>query len=202
MNYFSLYAESVPDGDTSLQLSSIARSLKIFLIGGSIPEKKDGKLFNTSTVWGPQGNLLATHRKIHLFDVDLPGVITFKESDALTPGKQLTTFEIRDFKIGFGICFDVRFEELAKLYRKRGCNVLVYPGAFDMKLGQMQWELMARARANDNQCYAALVSVARDVKADYVSWGHSMIVDPWGQVLESAEADEKIITADIRKYFA
>lgn len=132
-------------------------------------------------------------------DIDIPGEITFKESDALSAGNELTTINIKDFKIGVGICYDIRFEELAKLYRLKGCNVLVFPGAFNMKTGPLHWELLARSRANDNQCYTALISPARDTTAQYVAWGHSMVVDPWGKVLTSAGTDEEIIFTEIGK---
>lgn len=100
----------------------------MYLIAGSIPERRDSKLFNTATVWSPQGSLITTYSKTHLFDIDIPGEITFKESETLSAGKNLTTLTIGEFKIGIGICYDIRFEELAKLYRKQGCNVLIYPG--------------------------------------------------------------------------
>jgi len=196
-SYFPEYAESIPDGDTSKSLSEIAKELGIWLIAGSIPEIKNNKLFNTSTIWGPQGNLIATFRKLHLFDIDIPGGITFKESDALTGGNELAIIQVKDFKIGLGICYDIRFEELAKLYRLKGCNMLVYPGAFNMTTGPLHWELLARGRANDNQCYTALISPARDETAKYVAWGHSMIVDPWGKVLKSASTGEETILSEI-----
>jgi omega-amidase len=178
-------------------LSGISKELGIYLIAGSIPERKDNKLFNTSTVWGPEGNLLATYRKMHLFDIDIPGEITFKESDSLSAGNDLAVIDVKDFKIGVGICYDIRFEELAKIYRKKGCNLLVYPGAFNMKTGPLHWELLARSRANDNQCYTALISPARDPGAGYIAFGHSMIVDPWAKIVSQTEADEAVIYADL-----
>ena len=214
-NYFPEYAEEIP-GETTNLLSEIAKELKIFLIGGTIPERDGDKLYNTATIWGTNGELLAKFRKIHLFDIDIPGGITFKESDSLSAGDSLAIFDVKDFKIGVGICYDIRFEvnlnsikmpikfknhfqELAKLYRKKGCNLLVYPGAFNMKTGPLHWELLARGRANDNQLYTAVVSPARDVEASYVAWGHSMCVDPWGKVLYQAEADEEVFIIDMRK---
>jgi omega-amidase len=199
--FFPQYAENIPEGETSQILSRISKELGIYLIAGSIPERKDDKLFNTSTIWGPEGGLLATYRKMHLFDIDIPGEITFKESDSLSAGDQLAVFNVRDFKIGVAICHDIRFEELAKIYRKKGCNLLVYPGAFNMKTGLLLWELLARSRANDNQCYTALISPARDPEAGYIAWGNSMIVDPWAQILAKAEADETLIMADLGKTF-
>lgn len=108
--------------------------MKIILIGGTIPERDGDKLYNTATVWGNDGQLLAKYRKMHLFDIDIPGEITFKESDSLTAGNDLAMIDVKDFKIGIGICYDIRFEELAKLYRKKGANCLIYPGAFNMKV--------------------------------------------------------------------
>lgn len=175
----------------------IAKELGVYLVAGSIPEIKNEKYFNTSTIWGPKGDLIATYRKMHLFDIDIPGEITFKESDALSAGNQLAVFDVKDFKIGVGICYDIRFEELAKLYRKKGCNLLMYPGAFNMKTGPLHWELLARSRANDNQCYTALISPARDEAASYVAWGHTMTVDPWGKVLQSSAACEDVFVTEL-----
>lgn len=175
----------------------IAKELGVYLVAGSIPEIKNEKYFNTSTIWGPKGDLIATYRKMHLFDIDIPGEITFKESDALSAGNELTVFDVKDFKIGVGICYDIRFEELAKLYRKKGCNLLMYPGAFNMKTGPLHWELLARSRANDNQCYTALISPARDETASYVAWGHTMTVDPWGKVLQSSAACEDVFVTEL-----
>lgn len=199
--YFPSYAEEIPSGETSKFMSDISKELGIYLIAGSIPERSDNKLFNTSTIWSPTGDLLAKYRKMHLFDIDIPGEITFKESDNLSAGNELTIFNVKDFKIGLGICYDIRFEELAKTYRKRGCNLLIYPGAFNMKTGPLHWELLGRSRANDNQCYMAMISPARDVNADYVAWGNSCVIDPWAQVIAKTQADEDLIIADLGKTF-
>ena len=146
------------------------------MIGGTIPERslEDNKLYNTCTVWSPEGSLLATYRKIHLFDIDIPGGITFKESDVLSAGNSLAVFTIGGRKVGIGICYDMRFSELSRLYRNLGCDLLIYPGAFNMKTGPLHWELLARARATDNQVYVSTISPARDKSAGYVAWGHSV----------------------------
>jgi omega-amidase len=190
------YAEPIP-GETTNLLSQIAKELQIVLIGGTIPERDGDKLYNTATVWGTSGELLAKYRKMHLFDIDIPGEITFRESDSLSAGSDLATIDVKDFKIGLGICYDIRFEELAKIYRKMGCNVLVYPAAFNMKTGPLHYELLARSRSNDNQLFTALVSPARDESASYVAWGHSCVVDPWAEVLYSSEADEDVFVVDL-----
>lgn len=196
--YFGEYAETIPDGFTSQELSKTARELGIYLIGGSIPEQDKDKLYNTCTVWGPQGDLIAKHRKMHLFDIDIPGGIRFKESEVLSAGNSFTTFQVDEhFKIGLGICYDIRFEEMARIYRDMGCNVLVYPGAFNMTTGPMHWELLQRGRAVDTQCFVATASPARDTSSEYVAYGHSMVVDPWGKVVSTAADAETTVIADL-----
>ncbi|GLG98715.1 Omega-amidase NIT2 [Gryllus bimaculatus] len=195
--YFSEYAENVPNGSTCQNLSKAAKENNIYLIGGSIPEIDGGKLYNTCTAWGPSGELLAQHRKVHLFDIDIPGKITFKESETLSAGSNFTFFDTPFCTVGLGICYDLRFETMARIYQKKGCQLLIYPGAFNMTTGPLHWELLLRARATDNQLFMAGVSPARVENADYVAWGHSTVVDPWGKVLAKAEFDEEIVYADI-----
>lgn len=195
--HFAKYAEEIPTGETSQSLSAVAKELGIYLIGGTIPERKETKIFNTCTVWSPEGALLATYRKIHLFDINIPGGITFRESDVLTGGDQLAVIPIDGARVGIGICYDIRFDELARLYRNKGVDMLIYPGAFNMKTGPLHWELLARARANDTQSYIATISPARDPGAGYIAWGHSMVVDPWAKIVAEAAEGEETIVADV-----
>jgi omega-amidase len=198
VKYFAQYAETIPNGETVQALSACARQSKIYLVGGSIPERDGDKLYNTSTIFDPEGTLLGKFRKIHLFDIDIPGKITFKESDALSPGQQLFTFDVDGkYRVGLAICYDLRFPQLASLYCQRQCHLLLYPGAFNMTTGPAHWELLLRARALDNQMYIAGVSPAHDEQADYKAWGHTTFVDPWGTVLQKCEANEEIIYGDI-----
>ncbi|RXM98058.1 Omega-amidase NIT2 [Acipenser ruthenus] len=170
-NYFPEYAEQIP-GESSQVLSEVAKECGVYLIGGSIPEDDGGKLYNTCAVFGPDGNLLLKHRKIHLFDIDVPGKIRFQESETLSPGSTFSTFDTR-------------------------CQLLVYPGAFNMTTGPAHWELLQRGRAVDNQVYVATASPARDDKASYTAWGHSTVVSPWGDVVAKAGSEETIVYADI-----
>uniref|UniRef100_A0A9L0SLL0 Omega-amidase NIT2 n=1 Tax=Equus caballus TaxID=9796 RepID=A0A9L0SLL0_HORSE len=209
-NYFPQYAEKIP-GESTQKLSEVAKECSIYLIGGSIPEEDAGKLYNTCAVFGPDGALLVKHRKLHLFDIDVPGKITFQESKTLSPGDSFSTFDTRGelltsalfvwktayCRVGLGICYDLRFAELAQIYAQRGCQLLVYPGAFNLTTGPAHWELLQRGRAVDNQVYVATASPARDDKASYVAWGHSTVVTPWGEVLATAGTEEMIVYSDI-----
>ncbi|NWI13184.1 NIT2 amidase, partial [Crypturellus soui] len=210
-HYFKEYAEKIP-GETTQKLSEVAKECNVYLVGGSIPEEDGGKLYNTCTVFGPDGAMLTKHRKIHLFDIDVPGKIQFKESETLSPGNTFSTFDTPYCRVGLGICYDMRFAELAQIYGQKGCQLLVYPGAFNLTTGPVHWELLQRARnvtdfpsplsfcehrALDNQVYVATASPARDENATYVAWGHSTVVNPWGEVIAKAGTEESILYADI-----
>jgi len=152
-DYFNENSEPIPSGPSSQALARFAKENGVYIIGGSIPElgEDNVSIYNTCTVWSPMGELLARHRKVHLFDIDIPGKITFQESKTLTPGSQLTTVKTPYCKIGIGICYDLRFAEMAALYREQGCELLVYPGAFNMTTGPAHWQILQQARAVDNQ---------------------------------------------------
>ncbi|NXC75156.1 NIT2 amidase, partial [Anhinga anhinga] len=195
--YFKQYAEKIP-GESTQKLSEVAKECSVYLVGGrSIPEEDGGKLYNTCAVFGPDGAMLAKHRKVHLFDIDIPGKIQFKESETLSPGNSFSVFDTPYCKVGLGICYDIRFAEMAQVYGEKGCQLLIYPGAFNLTTGPAHWELLQRGRAVDNQVYVATVSPARDEKASYVAWGHSTVVNPWGEVIAKAGAEETVIYTDI-----
>jgi omega-amidase len=209
--HFPVYAETIgytpgQEYDTTKTQSQSVRALsetasenRIWLVGGSIPERDaaDGKIYNTCIVFSPAGKLVATHRKVHLFDIDIPGMIRFKESETLTGGSSTTFFDTDFARIGLGICYDVRFPELAMIAARKGCHVLIYPGAFNTTTGPLHWELLQRARAVDNQVFFSMCSPARDPKAAYQAYGHSMVVDPYGKVLGQAEEYEDILHFNI-----
>ncbi|SHF06985.1 omega-amidase [Desulforamulus putei DSM 12395] len=195
--FFPAYAEEFPAGETINILAHLAREHSVYLVGGSIPEREAENLYNTSFVFGPDGNLLARHRKIHLFDIDIPGGITFKESATLSAGDTVTVFDTPFCRVGVAICYDIRFPELSRTMALMGIHLLVLPAAFNMTTGPAHWELTMRARALDNQIYVAAVSPARDEKADYVAYGHSMVTTPWGDVLVQADEKPAVLTADI-----
>ncbi|CAI0401353.1 unnamed protein product [Linum tenue] len=198
---FPVYAEDIDAGGqaspSTAMLSDVARRLNITIVGGSIPERSGDRLYNACCVFDAQGKLLAKHRKIHLFDIDIPGKITFIESETLTAGDTPTIVDTEVGRIGIGICYDIRFQELAMIYAARGAHLICYPGAFNMTTGPLHWELLQRGRAADNQLYVATCSPARDEGAGYVAWGHSTLVGPFGEVLATTEHEEAIIIAEI-----
>ncbi|KAG0167775.1 hypothetical protein DFQ30_005665 [Apophysomyces sp. BC1015] len=197
--YFPEYAEPLSTGESVKMMSSTAKEAGVYLFGGSIPERDEtnGKIYNTLTVYDPSGNMIGIHRKIHLFDIEIPGKITFKESDILSKGSSLTHVDTKYGKIGVGICYDMRFPEVAMIAARKGCFAMIYPGAFNMTTGPLHWELLQRARAVDNQMYVATCSPARDLSATYHAWGHSTIVDPKGTVIATTDEQETILYADI-----
>jgi len=198
---FPVHAEDVDGGKSPSAdaLAAAARAGNVVVVGGSVAERgQGGKLYNTALVYDSRGTLLAKHRKAHLFDIDIPGKITFRESDTLTAGDCVTVVDIGGGVIlGVGICYDLRFPEYASLLVSKGASILVYPGAFNTTTGPAHWELLARARAVDAQAFVALCSPARDESAGYVAHGHSMVVDPWGVVLVDAGEKEGIVVADV-----
>ncbi|KAJ7608719.1 carbon-nitrogen hydrolase [Roridomyces roridus] len=207
--HFPVYAEKIgftgkpynvaeTQSESVKMLSDVAKETKTWLIGGTIPERDvDDKVYNTCTVYNPDGDLVAIHRKVHLFDIDIPGKIKFKESETLTGGSTTNFFDTEFARIGLGICYDVRFPELAMIAARQGAQVLIYPGAFNTTTGPLHWELLQRSRAVDNQVFMAMCSPARDMTAGYHAWGHSMVVDPMGKVLVEAEEGEDIIFVDV-----
>ncbi|KAI7833208.1 carbon-nitrogen hydrolase [Kickxella alabastrina] len=199
-NYAEEFHTTVAGGssESTQALSKMAQDAQVYLIGGSIPERsREGALFNTCTVWDPQGTLVAVHRKIHLFDVDFPGKMVFKESSVLEAGRDMTEFATPWGKVGLGICYDMRFPELAMVAARRGCIAMVYPGAFNTTTGPLHWELLVRARAVDNQIFVAACSPARDPEAGYQAWGHSMVVDPYARIIATMEEGEGMVYADV-----
>ena len=178
-------------------LSQTARELGLYLVGGSMPELWDGRVYNTSYVFDPRGIQIAKHRKAHLFDIDVEGRQKFRESDTLTPGNNITLFDTEFGRFGLCICFDFRFQELAKAMADGGAELILVPAAFNMTTGPAHWELLFRQRAVDNQIFTAGAAPARDEGAEYVSYGNSILVDPWGTVLARAGAREEILLADV-----
>lgn len=193
---FQAYGER-SGGEAQKTLSALAAELELYVVGGSLPELEGNRLYNTSHVYGRRGELLAKHRKVHLFDIDVEGGQRFMESETLAPGNAVTTFETEFGTMGLCVCFDLRFEELIRCMCLRGAKCVFVPAAFNMTTGPAHWELLFRQRAVDNQCFTVGVSPAKDETASYVAYGNSIAVDPWGSVLCRAGAEEATLYADL-----
>jgi omega-amidase len=195
---FPVFAEDFSRDCPSISaLSSVAKETGVTLVGGSVSERCEGKLYNTCVVFGGNGRILAKHRKVHLFDIDIPGKITFKESLTLTPGSGPTVVDTDCGRLGVGICYDLRFPELAQIYAQRGVQLIVYPGAFNCTTGPVHWELLQRARAVDNQLFVATCSPARNPESSYQAWGHSTVVGPFAEVMATTGHEADIVYAEM-----
>lgn len=194
---FIEYCEEETNSPTLSRISELANENNVYILAGSIPEKEDSKIFNTSYLFDKNGNIIAKHRKMHLFDINVKGKIYFKESDTLTAGNKVTIAKTNFGKIGIGICYDIRFPELAKLMVEQGAQILFYPGAFNMTTGPAHWELTFRARSLDNQVYCVGVAPALNKDADYHSYGHSIITNPWGEIVTQLNEKENLKVVEI-----
>ena len=192
----SEYAEEY-NGETAQVLASLAKELGVYIIGGSIPEKSGDKLYNTCLIFNNEGAIIGRHRKIHMFDVDIENGIKFKESDILCPGNEITVVETKYCKIGVAICYDIRFPELMRSMALSDAKIIVVPGAFNMTTGPAHWDALIKVRAIDNQVYFVAASPARNEEANYIAYGYSAIVNPWGEFIARAEEREQIICSEI-----
>jgi len=194
---FPLYAEP-SGGPTWRKLSDTAARLGMTIVGGSIPEKDEqGNIYNTSFVFNPEGKEIAKHRKVHLFDINITGGQKFQESETLSPGNAVTIFKIKGVSFGLAVCYDIRFPELFRLMTDQGAKAVIIPGAFNMTTGPAHWELLFRARALDNQMYTIGAAPALNPDATYQSYGNSIIVSPWGEVLGRLDKKEGSLVREL-----
>lgn len=194
---FIEYGEEEQTSNTLYEISNLAKKNQVYILAGSIPEIDNDKLYNTSYLFDKQGNIIAKHRKMHLFDIDISGKITFKESDVLSAGDDFTIADTEFGKVGIGICYDIRFPEYARILAKNEADILIYPGAFNMTTGPAHWELLFRMRALDNQVFCVGVAPALNKDAIYHSYGHSIITNPWGDIIAQGDEKESLIISEI-----
>jgi predicted amidohydrolase len=180
---FPLYAE--PEGGDIWSLCrDLSKQYSLYLSAGSMPElDESGKVYNTAYMFDRMGNQIAKHRKMHLFDISVTGGQTFRESDTLSAGNEVTTFETEFGTMGLCVCYDFRFPELGRLMALKGAQLVLVPAAFNMTTGPAHWELTFRAQAVFNQFFTVGTASARDTGASYQAWGHSIAVNPWGTVI-------------------
>jgi predicted amidohydrolase len=187
------------DGPWVARMAELARRHEVHLLLGSLPERIPGerRIFNTSVLLGPDGERLGAYRKIHLFDIDIPGMESLKESKAVAPGSELVVVPTPLARLGLSICYDLRFPELYRALTASGAQVLAVPSAFTDRTGKDHWEVLLRARAIENLAYVlapAQVGVHGQGRASH---GHAMIVDPWGSVLAQVPDGEGVALAEI-----
>lgn len=194
---FIEYAETKNNSPTLKLISKLADDLNIYILAGSIPEKKKNKIYNSSYFFDSNGKIIANHKKMHLFDIDVKGKIRFMESDTLNAGNNFTIADTPFGKIGIGICYDIRFIELGRILTLDGAKILIYPGAFNLTTGPAHWELLFRSRALDNQVYTIGVAPALNKNSNYKSFGHSIIASPWGDIIAECGYDEELKVVDI-----
>jgi predicted amidohydrolase len=187
------------DGPTCHWAGRLAAELGVWLVAGSIVERVEGddKLRNTSVLFDPDGTTAAVYRKIHMFDVEVGGV-TYRESDVEAPGEEIVVADAGELKLGLAVCYDLRFPELFRIMAVEGAQAFTLPSAFTVPTGRAHWEILIRARAIENQSFVIASGQVGNHPPDHQSYGHSMIVDPWGTVLAAAGDElEQVVAADI-----
>ena len=191
-------AEGIP-GPTIQRMIAQSTQHGIYLLCGSILEKtdEDNKVFNTSVLLSPHGDVIATYRKLHLFDVEIGGGPIYRESAIVKPGSEIVTAETTLAKFGLSICYDLRFPELYRRLGIMGAQVVFIPAAFTLYTGKDHWEPLLRARAIENQIYVIASAQIGSHPPDKQCYGKSMIVDPWGIVTAQASDKEMIIYSDL-----
>ena len=191
-------AETLEGGESVEAMSGWARGHGVALVGGSITERRDGrdKLSNTCCAFTAEGELAAVYRKIHLFDVEVGGLV-YRESEAEEAGDEPVVTEVEGWGVGLSVCYDLRFPELYRILTLEGAELLTVPANFTLATGKDHWELLLRARAVENQCYVAAAAQIGEVMPGRPSFGRSLIADPWGIVLAAAPDEETVVVAEL-----
>ena len=191
-------AEPLEGGESVAAMSSWARTHGITLVGGSIVELREGreKRSNTSLVFDSNGEIVATYRKIHLFDVEVGGVV-YRESESEEPGEEAVVTDVEDWKLGLSVCYDVRFPELYRILALGGAQFVTVPAHFTTPTGKDHWHVLLRARAIENQLYVVAAAQVGETLRGKPAYGRSVIVDPWGVVLAQAPDEQTVISAEL-----
>ena len=179
-------------------LAKLSRELKVWILAGSVSAKiSDDKLANRQLLFSPDGKVVSSYDKIHLFDVDLPNGDKYRESDLFTGGDKLVLSDMDGIKLGQTICYDIRFAYLYRALAQAGAQILAIPAAFTVPTGEAHWEVLLRARAIETGSFVVAAAQTGEHDGGRKTWGHSMIIDPWGKILAEAGAEPGIIYADL-----
>ncbi|WP_281974663.1 carbon-nitrogen hydrolase family protein [Halobacillus litoralis] len=180
-----------------MQREAVKHNLYIHL-GSMIETTDENRVYNTSVLIDDNGEIIETYRKLHLFDVDVPGKVSMKESDTIKPGENISLAETKFGKVGMSICYDIRFPELYRKLALSGATILLVPAAFAQYTGTHHWETLLRARAIENGCFVfAAGQIGPFPPNEGHCFGNSMIIDPWGTVLARAEEEESLVISEI-----
>ncbi|GLY01449.1 MULTISPECIES: carbon-nitrogen hydrolase family protein [Actinoplanes] len=187
------------DGEFAAFFAEAARELGIWVHAGSFHETgpDEGRTFNTTLVFGPDGSRAAVYRKVHLYDVEIAGRVSYQESRTVAPGAETVVFDLNGVPTGLSICYDLRFPELYRQLAIAGARILVVPAAFMLHTGRDHWEVLLRARAIENQCFVLAAGQIGDHEPNRTCFGRSMIIDPWGTVLAQAPDTAGVTFADL-----
>ncbi len=189
-------AEPIP-GPSVDRLQRKAKGKGIFLHCGSLLQKDGDRIYNTTVVFDRRGEQIALYRKIHLFDVEIPGGIVYKESAVVSPGGEIVAFDCEGVTVGLSICYDIRFPELYRRLADKGASLMIIPAAFTLMTGKDHWETLVRARAIENVCYIAACGQWGFHPLNNQCYGHSMIVNPWGMVIAQARDGVTTVFAEL-----
>jgi predicted amidohydrolase len=185
-------------GESAGAMAGWAREHRVWIVGGSITERRGGheRLSNTCCVFDPDGAMKAVYRKIHLFDVELDGH-TYRESDVIEPGAVPVVSEVAGWRTGLAICYDLRFPELFRHAAAEGAQLVALPANFALRTGKDHWHVLLQARAVENQCYVAAAAQIGKTLGGRDSFGHSVVIDPWGTVIADARHEETVVVATL-----
>lgn len=186
------------DGAHMQRFAELVRSHECWLLAGSIAEREGDHIYNTSLLFNPQGKCTAVYRKLHLFGLALDSGTRVQEADTFTPGHAAVVADVAGWQAGLSICYDLRFPELFRALAQDGLDVILAPADFTAVTGRAHWETLCRSRAIENQCYlVAANQCGTNRVTGNASYGHSMIVDPWGDILAQADEHPCVLTAEL-----
>lgn len=191
------HSENSKQGPMQDALAQLSIKFNVYMVAGTIAIKaNDGRHFAASILFNPQGEQLGQYHKIHLFDVDVnDGVGSYRESDNTYPGQHISVIKTPIGNIGMAVCYDLRFPALFQAMREQGAEIIVLPSAFTYVTGKAHWELLTRARAVENQCYMIASNQGGKHKNGRVTWGQSIVIDPWGNIEDQIKDGEGFASA-------
>ncbi|MEA4815615.1 MAG: nitrilase-related carbon-nitrogen hydrolase [Lachnospiraceae bacterium] len=196
--YTRRYVRNFPEADGSLikEMGELAKKKGIYFFAGTIPEAEGEKIYNTCFIYNPKGEIIGKYRKMHLFDTELEG-LNFKESLLFESGNTPLVLDTELGKIGVAVCFDIRFAEYMVSIGLKGVNLIMVPSEFGIQTGGSHWQILARLRALDAQAYFAGAISARNPDGPFIAYGHSVITDPWGDIVGELDEKEGVLVREI-----